>query len=102
MSVCSRLVKLPRKVRAKRFESLQIKQSISLQTRAEFQNYFSNLMKTGNNVETGNQQQPEKSDEDLLWQSELKGKTNNSVLFLKLSIISKMETLIALFRFVVA
>ena len=73
MSVCSRLVKLPRKIKAKRFESLQSKHSISLQTRAEFQNYFSNLMKSGNSIENGNQQLPEKNDDDLLWQSELKG-----------------------------
>lgn len=87
MSVCSRLVKLPRKVRAKRFESLQIKQSISLQTRAEFQNYFSNLMKTNNNVESGNQWLTEKSGEDLLWQSELKGKIIIIIFFNNIIII---------------
>ena len=30
-------------------------------------------MKSGNSIENGNQQLPEKNDDDLLWQSELKG-----------------------------
>lgn len=74
MSLCSRLIKLPRKVRMKRLDSLlQSKHIVATQNRAEFQNYFTDLMKTGNNDKTTSQQTSERSEEDLLWQSELKG-----------------------------
>ncbi len=74
MSLCSRLIKLPRKV--KRTNSLlQSKQIISCQNRTEFQNYFTDLMKSSGNIEkTNNHETQERSEEELLWQSELKGK----------------------------
>lgn len=74
MSLCSRLIKLPRKV--KKADSLQqSKQIISCQSRTEFQNYFTNLMKSSSTTEkTTVQEAQEKSEEELLWQSELKGK----------------------------
>ena len=73
MSLCSRLIKLPRKV--KRTDSLQqSKQIISCQNRTEFQNYFTDLMKSSGNIEKiYNHENQEKSEEELLWQSELKG-----------------------------
>ena len=74
MSVCSRLIKLPRKVRMKRLDSvLESKQIISTQNRTEFQNYFACLMKTGNIDKTTVLEHHEKSEEELLWQSEFKG-----------------------------
>lgn len=74
MSLCSRLIKLPRKV--KKTDSLQqSKQIISCQSRTEFQNYFTNLMKSSSTTEKSTvQETQEKSEEELLWQSELKGK----------------------------
>lgn len=72
MSLCSRLIKLPRKV--KKTDSLQqSKQIISCQSRTEFQNYFTNLMKSSSTTEKSTvQETQEKSEEELLWQSELK------------------------------
>jgi hypothetical protein len=73
MSLCSRLIKLPRKT--KRTDSLQqSKHIISCQNRAEFQNYFTDFMKSSGNTEKMNNHEiQEKSEEELLWQSELKG-----------------------------
>lgn len=74
MSLCSRLIKLPRKVRVKRLDSLQYNQMISCQNRLEFQNYFTDLMNTSGTTEKSNSlENYEKSEEELLWQSELKG-----------------------------
>ncbi len=87
MSLCSRLIKLPRKVRMKRLDSLlQSKHIVATQSRAEFQNYFTDLMKTGNNDKTTSQQISERSEEDLLWQSELKG-----TLFAQLKLVIRIH-----------
>ena len=78
MSLCSRLIKLPRKVRMKRLDSLiQSKHIIATQNRTEFQNYFTDLMKSGNIDNTTSQETSEWSEEDLLWQSELKGTSSS-------------------------
>lgn len=69
MSLCSRLIKLPRKLRTRNIEALQNPLVISCQSRPDFQNFFTDLMKLGN-FEKGPEQQRE---EELIWQSELKG-----------------------------
>lgn len=47
---------------------------ISCQNRTEFQNYFTDLMKSSGNTEKTNSiENIEKSEEELLWQSNLKG-----------------------------
>lgn len=73
MSLCSKLIKLPRKLRTRNIEALQNPLVISCQSRAEFQTFFTDLMKTGNPEKGPEQQQHEKREEELIWQNELKG-----------------------------
>lgn len=78
MSLCSQLIKLPRKVRARKFDELQNRQLVSQKCRVDFQNYFSDLMKMNNTdkeTKPSSDENLEKTEVEILWQSELKGKT---------------------------
>ena len=84
MSLCSRLVKLPRQLRAHKAEAIQT-QKISNQCRNELQNYFVETMKLQNaDNSNDDQEQPSpKSEEELVWQNEFKGylNENSAILF---------------------
>lgn len=85
MSLCSQLIKLPRQVRAKRFDSQQSKVLMSQQCRADFEKCFTALMKASNTDQPKNATETMqeccsisehdlvKSEEDTMWQSEFKG-----------------------------
>lgn len=73
MSLCSRLIKMPNNVRMKRINSIQSNQTVFSQNREEFQNYFTDLMKSRSLEKTNGLEISEKSEEELLWQNELKG-----------------------------
>ena len=72
MSLCSRLVQLPRHMRAKKIEE---RKNISDQNRNELQNYFMEAVKL-QNLENNKEDQPlPKSEEEVVWQNEFKGST---------------------------
>ena len=78
MSLCSQLIKLPRIARANRkFDPLQSKQLMSQKCRADFQQYFSDLMKVRNtdhqNQGVRSEEAQEKNEDETLWQNEFKG-----------------------------
>ena len=87
MSLCSQLIKLPRKVRARRFDPQQSQLIMSQKCRADFENYFTALMKSSNADQPKSAMNPSdanfyaeqmKNDTDeTLWQNEFKG-TNYS------------------------
>jgi len=70
MSLCSRLVKLPHRMRARKIEQSK---KISDHNRYELQHFFIETVKLQNLESTSEDEPAPKSEEELVWQNEFKG-----------------------------